>query len=765
MIQHYFKIAFRNILKYKTQNIISIFGLALGFTCFALATLWIHYEMTYDDFHEGADRIYFVGRKNLVEDKNTVFASSRLPYAVHKQLKLVFPEIESSCVWNHDRIQIDSTQTSYTSLARIDSSFIKMFNVKIQEGSSVDFLYFPDKVAIAEKAAIKLYGHTSVIGKKVNEQQTICAVVSGFGKHTNLPYDFLGNLIQMTDPTMENYTTLIRLRKGTNVDVFQRKLAKAKIEIKNNQNRTDISKNLGIVPITEYHYRPQNIAIQIHYLKLFAAIGGLVIFCSLINYLFLFASRLHIRAREINLRKVCGSSMSHLYLMLTIDFLLILLFSGLLGMFFIELSSESFKKYSLVEGNIYTEASLYFVIMSILALCLVSPIILKHKNTIKGNQHLFRKFALILQISIGMLFFFSITVLIKQTHFLRNTDIGIKRKGIATMTCWNTSEGELAQVNHEIKKMPFVNETLLNVCSLIPYKENVTGIFSSWDDKKEDDAPVAFSIMYHTLGLVRFYGIKLKEGEMLNEDDTDRILINETAVKKLGVQHPLGMKIGMYTVIGVVKDFHNTAPTVPIPPMMFLQNVHSGDARGPWCCETDIIVKYEVGQWKELKQNVDSIMELQLPGRHYILRDAEKEYEKEIQSENSLIKVLGVMSTVCILISAFGIFSFVTLSCEQRRKEIAVRKVNGATMKNILYMFAKEYSILLVVASIFSFPLGYVLMKRWLEDYVEQTNISAWIYCVIFIGTAFIITLCIGWRVWLTARQNPAEVIKSDRTI
>ena len=126
MIQHYFKIAFRNILKYKAQSIISILGLAIGFTCFALATLWIHYEMTYDDFHEGADRIYFVGRKNLVENENTVFASSRLPYAVHKQLKLDFPEIESSCVWNHDRIQIDSTQALNAFLARIDSSFINL---------------------------------------------------------------------------------------------------------------------------------------------------------------------------------------------------------------------------------------------------------------------------------------------------------------------------------------------------------------------------------------------------------------------------------------------------------------------------------------------------------------------------------------------------------------------------------------------------------------------------------------------------------------
>ena len=195
--------------------------------------------------------------------------------------------------------------------------------------------------------------------------------------------------------------------------------------------------------------------------------------------------------------------------------------------------------------------------------------------------------------------------------------------------------------------------------------------------------------------------------------------------------------------------------------MMFLQN-RPGEKRGPWSCQNDIVIKYEAGNWKNFKQDVDSIMQLKFPNRHYQCLDAEQEYEKEIRSENSLILILGIMSAVCILISAFGIFSFVTLSCEQRRKEIAVRKVNGATLRDILNMFAKEYLSLLVVASILTFPVGYVLMKRWLEDYIEQTNISVWIYLVIFIGTALIITLCIGWRVWQAARQNPAEVVKTE---
>lgn len=117
---------------------------------------------------------------------------------------------------------------------------------------------------------------------------------------------------------------------------------------------------------------------------------------------------------------------------------------------------------------------------------------------------------------------------------------------------------------------------------------------------------------------------------------------------------------------------------------------------------------------------------------------------------------------ICIAIAVFGIFSLVTLSCEQRRKEIAIRKVNGANVRVILNLFFKEYLILLAVASILAFPLGYLLMRRWLEEYVKQTPIEGWLYAVIFIGMGLVIFLSIIWRVWKAARQNPAEVIKSE---
>ena len=174
------------------------------------------------------------------------------------------------------------------------------------------------------------------------------------------------------------------------------------------------------------------------------------------------------------------------------------------------------------------------------------------------------------------------------------------------------------------------------------------------------------------------------------------------------------------------------------------------------------MVKFHEDKWNDLKNKVDSMFTKSYPNTKYKLFKVEDVYAEFLKSETTLLKLLSFVSIVCVLISAFGIFSLVTLSCEQRRKEIAIRKVNGATIKNILHMFIKEYVSLLIIASFIAFPIGSFLMKQWLQSYIEQTAISFWIYATIFVGIALIIVLCIGWRVWQAARQNPAEVIKSE---
>ena len=173
-----------------------------------------------------------------------------------------------------------------------------------------------------------------------------------------------------------------------------------------------------------------------------------------------------------------------------------------------------------------------------------------------------------------------------------------------------------------------------------------------------------------------------------------------------------------------------------------------------------ILIKY-TGTFADLREDIKPLSEKHGILQYELVR-TEDLYQEYLKSETMLLGLLGLVSVVCIVVSAFGIFSMVTLSCERRRKEIAIRKVNGARAGDILRLFAHEYLSLLVTACVVAFPVGYVLMRRWLESYVEQTPISAWIYIVIFAGMALLIALCIGWRVWRAANENPAEVVKNE---
>lgn len=155
-------------------------------------------------------------------------------------------------------------------------------------------------------------------------------------------------------------------------------------------------------------------------------------------------------------------------------------------------------------------------------------------------------------------------------------------------------------------------------------------------------------------------------------------------------------------------------------------------------------------------------MASEYPEVKYEFVNVEELYEKYLQSENTLLKLLGFVAVVCLLTAVFGIFSLVALTCKQRQKEIAIRKINGATIKDILSAFAREYFWLLSLAAIMAFPVGYAVMKHWLESYVVQTAISGWIFVSIYAGAALVIAVSIGWRVWRAANENPAEVIKNE---
>jgi ABC-type antimicrobial peptide transport system permease subunit len=248
----------------------------------------------------------------------------------------------------------------------------------------------------------------------------------------------------------------------------------------------------------------------------------------------------------------------------------------------------------------------------------------------------------------------------------------------------------------------------------------------------------------------------------------NEIVINEAAVKAFG-WHPKEA-VGKYIVtggrdtthvrvIGIMKDFYNESPTLPVKPIGFGTPI-SVDYQISGI--NSVLIKYKEESWDKLRIKIDSLVQQNYPFEFSQLTDTEEEYDKFLTSEQALLKMLTALSIVCIIISVFGIYSQVVLTCEQRRKEIAIRKVNGAKLGDILSIFAKEYMSLVIIASIIAFPIGYALMKQWIEHYTRQTEISIWIFICIFIGITILVTLCIGYRVWKTANENPADVVKSE---
>ena len=265
-------------------------------------------------------------------------------------------------------------------------------------------------------------------------------------------------------------------------------------------------------------------------------------------------------------------------------------------------------------------------------------------------------------------------------------------------------------------------------------------------------------------GFADFYEFQLVAGEMLTDDDPETmVLINESAVKAFGWHNPIGMHFGDYsvfTVKGVIKNVYNLGPIIPAEPACYYQP--SSLSRDWPNSRTIVLFEYQKGMWQLCKEKIKQMLMENEDLRNANILNTEKEYDKYLKSENSLLKLLSFVSAVCILICVFGFVSLVSLTCEERRKEIAIRKINGATSRDILAIFVKEYALLLIIGSAIAFTTGYFIMHQWIEHYVKQTTIPAWIFLSIFCAMALVIAACVGWQVYKASIANPAEVVKSE---
>ncbi|MDR1340664.1 MAG: ABC transporter permease, partial [Prevotellaceae bacterium] len=667
MIKHYFKVAFRNLWKYKKQTLISVVGLAVGFACFAMASLWIRYETTFDSSLKNSGRMY---RLYNGERK-------RFPRPFGEFLKTTFPEtVNSSAIFTHSgTTRIDDEIVSPMRVLTVDSSFVSMFNVKLVEGSMDFTIPGIRKAAITRNRARQLFGNESPVGKIINNSNavngrldyTICAVVEEPSEHSNYPFDILlgFNFTGWDYPGDEHI--IIELGASVDVKTFRKKIGKQIIlDWLKSDGSAPRFEDMSLIPLTAVYYKDPETEcnVKFQHIIIFVIAGSLLILCTLFNYLSLFIARFKIRQKELALRVVFGASNKSLFTLLSVEFLISLFAALLLGVFFMQAAGSAFRETSGIKMDlsaIYFESSAYtagIVLISLLAFITTLAIFRRRRLSAsihQRNSKLFRKASIVVQLIISIGFMFCTTIVLKQMHHLHNTDLGFKFDNSGSVFIWNPID--VNALHDKIKQIPEITETVAGYLPWIPdvaiYRTDMDIV--EWDGRSGNASLVKMRLLYVSEQFLSFYGIKSVEGELLNgTDDENQVLINETAAKALGWNRSAGKSFkstfGQYRVKGVIQNICNRSPTVPVEATAYCLRPASDRDIAP-----AVLFKYRKGAWKSCRDKIAEITGTAYPKAEYPtydfeIRNSEYEYDEFLKSENTLLWLLSLISLVCVTV-------------------------------------------------------------------------------------------------------------------
>lgn len=789
MITHDLKVAIRNLLKYKVQTGISMLGLAAGFVCFVLSTFWIHYEMTYDQFRKDADRLYLVRVNDGYAEGRITW---RVPIPLGPYLKEHFPEIESFAYFYsfEYRVKVEG-RYEQAFLSSADSAWVQMIDVQLVDGNRNFMQQRSKEVAITEETAKAWFGQENPLGKEleigIDDKRTIGAVVRVDNRHTNFPITLMGDPQTGRTWWYQSWKMLVKVKEGTDIPALEAKISEnLPYElIHPNEVRNTGIERLYLTPLTELRYakdfRDQSEGgITFRYIVYFSVTGLLVILCALMNYLTLFINRMQVRKREMKLRLVHGASIQSLVRLLSLEFLLLLIGSFLIGMLGMEILFPAFLELTGTDAgrtSLYGEALLFLILISVLLLGVAIGVIYgiqRRQLQGSGNGESERRFrtwirkgSIVFQLFICMLFMTGTQWMNRQLDYLRQHDLGMElhnRGYFALDRTENTSP-----FVEKLKQLPMITEVLpADYRPLVSDIGTTVGQIYQWEGLEQKlDVPMPINLFVGDETLARFYGLTLLAGEWLNEfSGYGEIVINESLARRMGYtpEEAVGkhIRMGLQTanqkIKGVVKDFQYTSPTEQMPNTGFI----IGDEMGLMLWKNGILFRFKEGTWDACRTAIEQLCRKEASDKEITLVNEEASYNKYLQSEAMLARLLAFASLVCMLVAIFGIYSLVTLTCEQRRKEIAIRKVNGATVRNILSLFYREYIVLLLLAALPAFPLAYILVKHWIETYTRQMPIPIAPALGVFLVLLLVVGLSISWRVWRAAHENPAEVIKRE---
>jgi putative ABC transport system permease protein len=787
MLKNIIKTAFRHVLKHFGYSILNILGLTLGIASAIFLIIYVSDEVSYDRYHEKADRIYRVSSTIKEPDDAFTWIVAQIPFG--PQVAHDYPEVESVVRFiNMPRAlyKFEDKEFNEENFYYVDSTLFDIFTYKVLKGEVKSALLAPKKIILTEKIANKYFGKTDPIGKTLTtgtDTYEVTAVIQDVPTNSHFRFDALAarNNLPKQIGSWGNFGVFTYLLFPKNFDVksFETKMqGMYDAYMKTIFGPLKISITYHLEPITKIHLYSTNAQEpeptgSYTYVYIFAIVAIFLVLIAAMNYMNLATARSARRAREVGLRKVVGSRRSPLVFQFLSESMVFTLISLILSIILIivllpkfnELAGKSFSLHVLFSPAVLLSLLAVVIIVGIFGgsypaffLSRFSPVtVLKGEITQGSAGSLFRKILVVIQFSVSVIMIICTLVVFRQLKFLKTMDQGFDQQNVIGLQL----NGPMARKYPVLKQVLHENQNIKYVTSTNTAVGEGSGkvIFKVETDQGMSDRGINFAVVDYDF--IETLGIKVLQGRNFQRDmpsDTLKgVVVNETFVKRMGWTEAVGKKVTLGNfidgrVIGVMKDYHQTGMYNGIESLLLIwrpiNNVVYVKLSGNDNTKT---ISFIESKWKEI-----------FPDQPFVYQYLTERFNGQFKADEKRGFVFTLFTILAIIIACLGLFGLASYMVEQRTKEIGIRKVFGANEGTILGLIAKDFLILVSIGVVIALPVAYYFMNKWLENYVYKSEIGVPLLIGAAILTFLITFLTISYKAYQASVMNPARALKTE---
>lgn len=777
MISHFIKFAFRSIFRDKVFSFINILGLTIGLTGTFIVSIYLVNELSFDQHHKKKSQIYRINTEYITYGIQITYG----PEISTEPFLEEYPEIEKFVQTRIERVRIRKGEESISEKIRFTTNqFFEIFDYPIVLGDKLNPLKELNDVVISEDLAVKLFDSINIIGKtfeisyypQIKKHLRVSAVMKNIPWNSSMQGNLIGNFDLSIDPSKRNRdhsTNLyVLLKKDVDLNILKQKI----YNYKSVQTPEEQNIKYHLQSIEDFHLNSTDLVYNYDtkgnkdQLNLFMTIGIILLLIASSNFIILSTAKAINRKREISLRKILGASRNAIIKQVLLEsllFCLLIIPIGLMLAAYILPYASIFigAKVELHSSNTLEYIILAFIIFVLLLFSSSIYIALftskfKPLEAFRNNhaKNIFgeRKLMIILQIFIFTSLIICTLTVNKQIHFSKTKDLGFNKENLYSFSFSKSSYQQLQTFSSVIKTNPKIYS--LAYASHGPPSFQFANSTSKIDNDPNQEIVVEdLSIDF---GFIETMGLEIISGRSFEKKYLDNpsnvCIVNESLIKKHNIENPLGRTLNSFKIIGVIKDFHLRSTQYEIVPLVITL-----DEDNLWF----MYLRIKKENLTEVKAFLGEKWDEFYPNNKMEFTSYVTSSDRAYKSESDFARDLSIFAGISIFLSIMGLFGLSLFTIEKRSKEIAIHKINGASIHNIMMLINKEFGYLILIAICLAFPTAWYFMDKWLQNFAYTINFPYEIYlfasviaCVIVLGT-------VSLRVLKVARNNPVNALRT----